>query len=216
MKKIEKLLMIIFLLIGTYAFIPFCIAKDDKTNIEQSYLIEKYLINHKENIISFSEKYHFQNDKKLLSYINRLDYLIQSLRALQNDWEKSWINISNILKEIKEINENIRILLIEKKHDYQLELDIKRENYQNLWKKLSEQLDKIYLKMYNNLLLNKWILTKKEENLKNSLKALNVLSKEIQYFWLKEFDTEEEMKTSFIGALNSIKYHITAIKNNMN
>lgn len=215
MKNFKRLLVIISIVIGLFIASPWAFAKNDKLHIEQSYLIEKYLIEHKQNIDFFAKKYKFQNSKELKEKIQKLDSFIQSLRSLQNDWEKSWVNISILLKDIKQTNEWIRVLLLNKKKEYSRNLKEKIKSYEEIGKVLSKQLDSVYLKMYNDYKKEESILSPKEQKVKNSLKAINILSKEMSYFWLKEFDTEEEMQTSFLWALNSIKHHILVIKQNL-
>lgn len=191
------------------------VAAQEKNNIEQSYLIERYLVNHKDNIIEYAKKYKFNNDKDFKDKLSKIDYFIQSLRALQNDWEKSSISISKTLEEIKSVNEEVRVLLLNKKAEYDKNLNVKKKTYWDLWKSLSKQLDSVYIKIYDADKLNNNKLSDREKLIKTSLTSLKLLSKEMEYFWLKEFDTEEEMETSFLWAINSIKYHILVIKHNL-
>lgn len=214
MKKIVKFLTYVFIVMTCFITTGVFAASDE--NIERAVLIENYLIKHREKVLKFTQKYKFDKDEGILRNLEKIDSLILSLKRIQNNniWtEESAISI--ILSDIKVVNENLKDIMNQKKKEYDRNLDKQQMEFQNTWVKLSDKLDEIYDAMYYKYDLNKPGLSEKESQIKKCLKSLNLLSKEIRYFSYKTFDTQEEMQSSFLSALNSIKYHILVLKENI-
>jgi hypothetical protein len=49
--------------------------------------------------------------------------------------------------------------------------------------------------------------------LKNTLEIIDLLSRDVKSFWARKFDTIEEMQSSFLWTISSIKYYILVLKN---
>ena len=104
----------------------------DKTYVEKAILIEKYLVSHKNKIINFSKIYFLENDIEINKHLDRIEYLISSLNKVKNnalEEEKANLAILTILKEIKQINDILKVLLIEKKEDFDNKLNAKKVFY---------------------------------------------------------------------------------------
>ncbi len=219
MKNLAKLLLILFWVINfEYAHVEYD-PYDWKSNIEKTILMWKYLIWHRENIINFSTKYEIKNDPEINKYIDKIDYFINSLNKIkENNFEKERedLIISTILNEIKNTNDQLKIVLINKKYNFELNLKIKKDLYSDMAYKLSFKIEEIYNIINNNKLKDKKILTENDVRLKASLKELNNLSKKLKYFSYIEFESSYEIKNEFISILKEIKTQISIIKKNMN
>jgi hypothetical protein len=55
-----------------------------QNNAEKAVLIERYLMQHKENIIDYATKYKFINDTEIQSGLSKIDSLIVSLKRIQS------------------------------------------------------------------------------------------------------------------------------------
>jgi hypothetical protein len=55
----------------------------NKTNIEKTVLIERYLLDHKEKIEKFAEKYDMADDVDLIENLEKISFLIESLNKIQ-------------------------------------------------------------------------------------------------------------------------------------
>jgi hypothetical protein len=118
------------------------------------------------------------------------------------------------LGELKKINTDLEASLKFKKYLYNKKLQSQKEIYVELWRQLGVQLDKLNSFIYPTI-KNKTNLNDKEKKLKNSLEILVLLSKDVKTFNNKNFDTIEEMQSSFLSTLNSIKYYIVALRESM-
>lgn len=198
------------ILISSFLVIQVVNAED---NTEKAILIERYLIWHKENIIEYAKKYDFDNDKQVVDGLAKIDNLIDSLQKIQNHntWKEEKA-ISIILEELKKANAYLESILKIKKEDYDRKLQVQKEVYNNLWKKLWDQLTKIH-STFSVIVKNKTNLTEEEQKLKNTLEIIDLLSRDVKGFWARKFDTIEEMQSSFLWTISSIKYYILVLKN---
>lgn len=218
MKNFAKILLILFWIVN---FNTVYVEEDPyiwKSNVEKTILMWKYLSSHKENIINFSIKYEIENDYEIKIYIEKINYLIDSLEKVQENWldkEKEDLLISTILNEIKKINEQLKILLKNKKLWFEKNLKLKKEMYSNIAYKLSFKIEEIYKLIYDKELLEKKILTENELKLKNAMKEINNLSKKLKYFSYIEFDSPSNVQKEFVNILKEIKNQISIIKKNM-
>lgn len=219
MKNLAKLLLILFWITNFNTSYVEYDPYDWKSNIEKTVLMWKYLIWHRENIINFSVKYEIENDPEINKYIDKIDYFINSLNKIkENNFEKDRedLIISTILNEIKKTNEQLKIVLINKKYGFEESLRVKKEMYSWMAYKLSFKIEEIYNIINNNKFKDKKILTENEIRLKSSLKELNNLSKKLKYFSYIEFESSYQIKNEFISILKEIKTQISIIKKNMN
>jgi len=141
MKKLAKILLILLWI--TYFNTAHMVTEDPyvwKSNIEKTILMWKYLSWHRENIINFAIKYELENDIDINKYIDKIDFLIDSLDKIQInnfDKEREDLLISTILNEIKKINEQLKVVLIIKKNGFEKDLKVKKEMYSKIANKLS-------------------------------------------------------------------------------
>lgn len=189
-----------------------------KSNIEKTLLIEKYLLWHKEKIVNFSMKYNIENDNEIKNSIDKINYLIESLNKIQNnnlDEVKENLLISTILSEIKKVNDFLKITLKKKKDNFEYNLKVKKDFYSNLWYKLSFRIEEIYNFIYDKNVFENNYLNEKETIIKNALIEINSLSKDLKYFWYKDFENQEQIKNEFILILKNIRKQILILKKNI-
>lgn len=219
MKTFVKLLLILWWLFNiTQAYVDEIDPYSWKSNIEKTILIEKYLIEHKTKIVNFSIKYNAEKDTEINNSIDKIDYLIESLNKIQNnnlDEETENLVITTILNEVKKVNDSLKTILKKKKNSFELNLRVKKDFYSNLWYKLSFKIEEIHSAMYDKKVYEKKILTERELKIKTSLKKLWNLAKDLKYFWNNQFNSEEEIKSSFIKILKDIKTQISILKTNI-
>lgn len=187
----------------------------NKTNIEKTVLIEKYLIDHKNKIEKFAEKYNMEEDIDLKENLERINYLINSLNKIQaNDiwYNNEKLAINTILNEIKSINEELKILLKKKKDIVEEKIDRKLKQYSEIWIKISKKLDEMSEKINKKYIKWKSPLSLKESKIKKSLEGLNEVSKNLKNFSHIKFSSEEEIQTSFLRILKKIKIEVQTLK----
>jgi hypothetical protein len=101
-----------------------------------------------------------------------------------------------------------------KKYYYNKKLQSQKEIFANIWKQLSVQLEKLCALYYPSI-KDKTTFTDKEKRLKTALEILVLLSNDVKTFNNRNFDTIEEMQSSFLWTLNSIKYYIMVVRENV-
>lgn len=219
MKKFAKILLILLWIM--YFNTAHMVTEDPyvwKSNIEKTILMWKYLSWHRENIINFAIKYELENDIDINKYIDKIDFLIDSLNKIQTnnfDKDREDLIISTILNEIKKINEQLKVVLIIKKNGFEKDLKIKKEMYSKIANKLSIKILEIHDLLNNNDLRDKKILTENELKLKTALKQIENLSKKLKYFSYIEFEKPSQVKEEFLNILKQIKEQISIIKKNI-
>jgi hypothetical protein len=131
MKHFVKIFVLILTIIGFWSI--FMNVNAESSITDKANLIEKYLVSHREDIVTYSTKYKFLNDKDIQNNLAKIDLIIKSLRKVQESTilvdEKI---ISIILDEIKIVNENLKNLLNLKKAKYDKLLQSQKEAYQDL------------------------------------------------------------------------------------
>lgn len=209
-RKIFGFLIFIALFISWYNWVYTANIDNSK---EQAYLIENYLVRHKDNIVDYASKYKFLNDDEVQKNLDKINQIIMGLREFQmNSWQ---INMSYHLTQIKKINDDVRVLIVNKKREHDKNVILIAKEYENNWKKIAEKLDKIYYIMYDKNKFEKKELSEKNKIIKETLNKLRVHSVELKYFSLKTFDTEDDIKNSFWIIINNIKNELIALKKNM-
>jgi hypothetical protein len=94
-------------------------------------------------------------------------------------------------------------------------LQSQKDVYQTLWKQLWLKINSLYSLLSPSLSKIK-NPTEKEQKLKSILEVLNLLSKDIQNFKSKNFDTIEDMQSYFLRDINGIKYYMLVLKETLN
>ena len=219
MKKLAKILLIVLWI--TYFNTAYMVEEDPyvwKSNIEKTILMWKYLNWHRENIINFANKYELLDDQDINKYIEKIDFLIDSLNKIQSnnfDKDREDLLISTILNEIKKTNEQLKVVLIIKKNNFEKDIKVKKEMYSKIANKLSIKILEIHNLLYNDELKNKKILSENEVRLKNALNKIENLSKRLKYFSYIEFEKPSQIKDEFLYILKQIKEQINIIKKTM-
>lgn len=219
MKKLAKILLILLWI--TYFNTAYMVEEDPyvwKSNIEKTILMWKYLNWHRENIINFANKYELLDDEDINKYIEKIDFLIDSLNKIQSnnfDKDREDLLISTILNEIKKTNEQLKVVLIIKKNNFEKDIKVKKEMYSKIANKLSIKILEIHNLLYNDELKNKKILSENEVRLKNALNKIENLSKRLKYFSYIEFEKPSQIKDEFLYILKQIKEQINIIKKTM-
>lgn len=187
-------------------------------NIKKAILVEDYIIRHKSKIEDFIHKYNINNNSNINNHIKEYEQTIEILKKTQNtniEKEKAEEIIKVVIIKIKEINDTLKSKLKVEKEKYTKKLEIKKLNYFKLWKKLSKKIDNINIKIATKIFKNKTILSFKESKIKLTLLRLNKESVKLRNFWNNKFNSEMELKKSFMDILNNIKKEIKLIKNEL-
>lgn len=191
---------------------------ESKNNKERAVLIEKYLLSHKKQIINFTKKYNIEWNYEITKELDKFDFLIKSLKTVQEkDIEKNRENliINTIINEIKITNEKLRVLLQEKKYEYNSNNEKIKTSYWLLWIKLSIEINKITKVLDYIDKKDSYKLSKEENNLKKAKKRLEELSYLLKMFWKINFNNEDEIKLAFKKIIISIRKEMKIIKNNL-
>lgn len=219
MKKIVYLIIYTTLLLTFSNSFASDIEYNTDSNIKKAILVEDYIIRHKEKIENFLDNYDIKDNKELNNDLKILNDSIIAIRKIQNtDIEKKKAEdiIQNILNRIKTVNENLKVKLKIEKELYEKKLDQKKQAYSLLWKKISDKIYNINLKLARNILKDKQNLSFKELQIKNNLINLNKESQRLKNFWDMEFKSEYDIKETFINILKNIKNEINLMNKVLN
>ena len=189
-----------------------------ENTITKANLIESYIQKHKLRIENFINKYNIKDTSHLQDSIKELNESIVALNKIKNgeiDPNKSEEIINAIIKRIKYINEDLKRKLNTEKIAFEKTLKKKKYIYSNLWKKISEKIDDINIKIAKKILTKDKILSEEELKVKEHLIKLNKESKKLKYFWNINFKSEKEIKDSFVRILNNIKREVNEMKKSL-
>jgi len=189
-----------------------------ENTITKANLIESYIQKHKLRIENFINKYNIKDTSHLQDSIKELNESIVALNKIKNgeiDPNKSEEIINAIIKRIKYINEDLKRKLNTEKIAFEKTLKKKKYIYSNLWKKISEKIDDINIKIAKKVLTKDKILSEEELKVKEHLIKLNKESKKLKYFWNINFKSEKEIKDSFVRILNNIKREVNEMKKSL-
>lgn len=219
MKNLVKILIIVSILIwynNTFSFDDY---SDSKNNKERAILIEKYLITHKKQISSFTKKYKIEWDYDISKELDKIDFLIKSLRTVQEkniEKEREDLIINTIVNEIKTVNDRLKVILQEKKNQHEVNLQKIKNSYWLLGEKLSKEVTKITNSLSYIDKKDSYMLSQNEIKIKKSNDRLKELSYLLKIFWKINFSNEEEMKNTFKKIILEIRKEMKNIKNVMN
>lgn len=193
----------------------FASENDTKSNyFTQFDLLETYLTKHKQKILLFKEKYNINTNSQLdtlLSEIENLTVISKKIKSKKLEWYNSSEISAHIVKRIKYINEELKIILVEEKKKYQIELRKKHEIYSNIWLKAGNHLIGIIEKLANTVTQSE-IAIEKKMKIVIHLKNLQKNSKKLRDFWKKQYDSEEKIQEEFIFILKEIRDDMWSIK----
>ncbi len=176
-------------------------------------VIWKYLKNHKKRIDLFASRYEITENSEYQLLSKRMDIILNALDRLkkQNYQHKKIKEIKiKIIKEIKDINKQLKSLFISEKKAFDINLSKKKKLYWELGFKLSLQLNSIIKDSAYNIKDSK-ISVEKKKRIYQHLKELQKDSRQLRNIKNISFKNEQEIKSSIIRILQSIKYEIRSI-----
>lgn len=176
-------------------------------------VIWKYLKNHKKRIDLFASRYEITENSEYQLLSKRMDIILNALDRLkkQNYQHKKIKEIKiKIIKEIKDINKQLKSLFISEKKAFDINLSKKKKLYWELGFKLSLQLNSI-IKDSAYKIKDSKISVEKKKRIYQHLKELQKDSRQLRNIKNISFKNEQEIKSSIIRILQSIKYEIRSI-----
>lgn len=218
MKKIVYYILFSVLILlpsNIFAYIEY----NTDSNIKKAVLIEDYIYKHKEKIDDFIKNYWITNNSSIKKNLNWLNESIEALQKIQTTQitKQQADNVLNaVLDRIKIINDDLKQQLEIEKSLFEKRLNEKKSSYTQLWLVLWKKIDAINYKIAQNIFKNKTHLTVKENRIKEILISLNKESLKLKNFWKINFNSEKEVKDTFIIILQNIKRQINQIKQNLN
>ncbi|MDD3302529.1 MAG: hypothetical protein PHN31_03160 [Candidatus Gracilibacteria bacterium] len=183
---------------------------NNDTNINGAKLIEKYLVNLKNEIVSFNEKYDINKDSETVNFFKTLDKMISSLRKIQttNIERNSAVEVMNsVVKDLKTLNPKVKNYLKNKKMAIQIETKNVKNNYINFSYKLS-----VSLTTFTKNISSKISKNKNKNAIIVHLKNLGVENNRLLTFSDLDFNNPSEVKNAFISILSNIKKEFIEIK----
>ncbi len=193
----------------------FAVEKDTNTNYYTQFdLLETYLTKHKQKILLFQEKYNIKGNSQLdvlLNEIENLTIISKKIKSKNLEWYNNSEISAYIVKRIKFINEELKILLIEEKRKYQINLIKKHDIYSNIWVKAWNHLINIIERLANTVTKSDIAIDKKMKIVIH-LKNLQRSSKKLRDFWNNQYNNEEKLQLEFISILKEIRDDMWSIK----
>jgi len=183
---------------------------NNDTNINWAKLIEKYLVNLKNEIVSFNEKYDINKDSETVNFFKTLDKMISSLRKIQTTSieRNSAVEVMNsVVKDLKTLNPKVKNYLKNKKMAVQIETKNVKNNYINFSYKLS-----VSLTTFTKNISSKISKNKNKNAIIVHLKNLWVENNRLLTFSDLDFNNPSEVKNAFISILSNIKKEFIEIK----
>ena len=177
-------------------------------------LLESYLTKHKQKIVLFKQKYNINENLQLDNLLDEIDNLIlisKKIKTKNIKWYNNTEISAHIVKRVKEINEELKNILIEEKEKYQLNLKKKHEIYTNIWVKAGNHLINIIEKLANTVTKSD-IAIEKKMKIVIHLKNLQKNSKKLRDFWNTEYDNIEKLQSEFVYILKEIRDDMWSIK----
>ena len=215
----KKIVYFIIFILSVFLHVDVLANENNESNtIQKAILIENYIIKHKIRIEDFIKKYNIKNISNLENNIKELDESIAALNKIKNSEvqiEKSEEIMTAIIKRIKYINENLKEILNIEKINFESNLKNKKIIYSKIAIKIADKIDDINIKIAKKILVNNDSLSLRESNIKENLIKLNKESKKLKYFWNINFNSEKEIKESFIRILNNIKRELLLMKKSL-
>ncbi|MCP4524000.1 MAG: hypothetical protein GY828_07330 [Candidatus Gracilibacteria bacterium] len=208
----------IILTFGSYeissAFQPESLLQE-KNTVAQYNILEDYLTEHKEKILTFQKKYNISSNIALNNLIGDIDSLVKIVKQLKKKEIYTYNNkeiSQHIINRIKEINIELKPILIEEKKRYEVNLVNKKELYKNTAIKVGKLVHKIIENIATRVKKSNLSIENKIKIVIH-LKNLHKQSKLLHTFGSKHYKTEKEMKYAFVDILKDIRRDMKAIKN---
>lgn len=214
----QKVLLLALFIISFFQ-VPYISAEStndsQKEIILRAELIQKYIVQHKENIQNFIDEYNIKNNISLdrkLQELNTFSILIYKIQTWQIKWNNAKKSINQILTGIKRINEEFKWLLKKEKEIFENKLIKRKVLYSKVWLQLSQKLDQINIQIAKKVLDWKTNLSDREKQLRIHMIRLNNESKKLQNINNIPFKSEQEIKQAFIRILKNIRREMLGIK----
>ena len=177
-------------------------------------LLETYLVDHKQKILLFQEKYNITQNLELdtlLTEIENLTIISKKIKFKDIEGYDSSEISAHIIKRIKYINEKLRITLTEEKNNYQEEIIKKHSVYSNIWIKAWNHLIKI-IKQLANTVVKSDISIENKMKIVVHLKNLQENSQKLIDFENSKYENIEKIQEDFIYILKEIRWEMWNIK----
>ena len=206
---IKKIILLFLLFITLLSSNNVFSSNDYNNNIEQAELIEKYILQVKNEVNELSIKYESNDSEFLKEKFKEMDNLVYVLRKIK-DWEFQNNNTEDIIKKIferfKELNSELIVYLKERKQ-FKIEKDFYIEIEQKVSNKITILLDKM-----NLVFKQKTNLSTKEKEILKHLENLEELNKYLKIIEKTRFDNSEEIRESLVKIIKEVKIEIDLIK----
>jgi len=177
-------------------------------------LIKSYINRLQSQTNDYIKKYQIKSDK-IEKNISNLDTLVIALNNIQkNNYSSEEYNkvMTIILAQLKENKNNIKNSLKIEQELYLKNYNIKKLTYKKFWDKINQKI-KLIIREYYYKYESKTILTKKDNQVIQTLKQLSIESNKLQNFNTISFNSLKEMQYSFARMLQSVQIEIAKLKN---
>lgn len=183
------------------------------SNFSEFELLAKYLKNHKNKLISFQDKYEIRDNQKLNFYIweiNELEKLANSIyKNKKINYNRQQVS-EEIVKKIKNINTQLKEILIYEKYKFEQNLTKKHKSYSEVWEEIWNS---IYKRIENQIIKIKQSEITQENKFKIVIHLRN-LEKNALYlknFKNMKFSNQSDMKSGFTKIVKEIKHDLSEI-----
>lgn len=191
------------------------IEQNTQNNINQSQLIEKYIISYKSKIKSLANKYDIENSQIISENIQELDSMIKGLRSTQTkliEREDASDAIKSVVEWLKIINNNLKPYLKIKQREYENRVWAMRTKYSPATKKVSTQINTLIKKIAEPMTKEKRLSLNQKQILKHLI-VLEDESKKLNSFENRDFETISDVKDYLRETIKSIRSELQSIKN---
>ena len=184
-------------------------------NIKSAKLIKNYAEKLKKQLEELKIRYGAIENWRIEKHIKKLDTIIYVLQKIQTkNIEKHYFEtiINNIIKQLKNLNEDAKIDVKNIIEDYETKLNQIKNMYYKLWSQLSIWLDKLIWNILNPLAKKKE-LNEKEKKLVNNLKNLKIENEKLKTLINNKNIAKEDLKIQLWNILKNIKKEIKEMRN---
>lgn len=188
--------------------------QNTESNIEQAYLIERYIINYKKQIKNLADRYEIENSQILDENIEELDNMIRGLgKAQSNLVEKQDAEeiIKSVVDGLKIVNNNLKPYLKSKQLAYEKKIATIKRNYNLATQKVAAQI-RIMIKRIAEPMKAKDRLSNRDKKILRHLVELEEQSKKLDGFSSKSFQSKDEMTRYLTVIVKDIRKELLGIK----
>jgi len=185
-----------------------------QNNIEQSQLIEKYIINYKSKIKSLEERYEIENSDVIRENTEELDRMIRGLRSIQStlvEKEDATEVIKSVVDGLKIVNNNLKPYLKVKQRQYAIKVETLRVRYTEPTKKISIKINTLIKRIADPMKQESKLSINQKQILKHLIK-LEEESKKLNNFWNRSFETTDEIRNYLRTIIKNVRTELQWIK----